>query len=297
MKCRISAASAMLFLMALSVVSCKKDNSAQTPVSDTEAQTISQEDAAAENEYDDITEMGLAAGADMESGAIDNGRIATDGSTARIRIDLFVNLALKLGPCVTITAEPNDTTFPKTVTINYGDGCLCRDGKIRIGSVVLYFSAPPRRSGAVLTITLKDYYVNRAHIEGVKTITNLSANGAVKYGVKIEGGKVTWPNGRGFTYEGTKTVTQIEGASTVACADDVYAIEVRTQIKYANGITVTKNTETPLIKPVACHWIVKGILKITINDRVMKVDFGTGGDCDNKALLIWANGQVEITLP
>jgi len=297
MKCRISHAIAMLFLMTLSIVSCKKDNSAQTPVSDTEAQTISQEDAAAESEYDDITEMGLAAGADMEAGAIDNGRIATDGSTARIRIDLFLNLQLKLGPCVTVTAEPNDTTFPKTVTINYGDGCLCRDGKIRKGTVVLYFSAPLRRSGAVLTITLKDYYVNRAHIEGVKTITNLSANGAVKYSVKIEGGKVAWPNGRGFTYEGTKTVTQIEGASTLTCADDVYSIEVRTQIKYANGITVTKNSETPLIKPVACHWIVKGILKITINDRVMYVDFGTAGDCDNKALLTWANGQIEITLP
>lgn len=296
MKCRISAAIAMLFLMALSVVSCKKDNSTQTPVSDTEAQTISQEDAAAESEYDDITEMGLAAGADMESGAIDNGRIATDGNTARIRIDLFVNLAVKLGPCVTITAEPNDTTFPKTVTINYGDGCICRDGKTRKGKVVLYFSGPPRKSGSVLTITLQDYYVNRAHIEGVKTITNLSADGAVKYSVKIEGGKVSWPNGRGFTYEGTKTVTQIEGASTIACADDVYSIEVRTRIKYANGVTVTKNTESPLIKPVACHWIVKGVLKITINDRVLYLDFGTGGDCDERALLTWANGQVEISL-
>jgi hypothetical protein len=297
MKCRISAAIAMLFLMALSLGSCKKDDSAQTPVSDTEAQTISQEDAAAENEYDDITEMGLAAGADMESGAIDNGRIATDGSTARIRIDLFVNLALKLGPCVTITAEPNDSTFPKKVTVNYGDGCLCRDGKTRKGSVILYFSGPLRKPGSVLTITLKDYYVNRAHIEGVKTITNLSANGAVKYSVKIEGGKVAWPNGRGFTYEGTKIVTQIEGASTISCADDVYSIEVSTKIKYANGVTVTKTSETPLIKPVACHWIAKGILKIIINDRVMRVDFGTTGDCDNKALLIWANGQVEITLP
>ncbi|OQP62688.1 hypothetical protein A3860_27130 [Niastella vici] len=295
MKCRISAAIAMLFLMVLSVVSCKKDNSAQTPVSDSEAQTISQEDAAAENEYDDITEMGLAAGADMESGAIDNGRIATDGNTARIRIDLFVNLALKLGPCVTITAEPNDTTFPKTVTINYGDGCICRDGRFRKGSVVLYFSGPLRKTGSVLTVTLKDFYVNRAHIEGVKTITNLSANGAIKYSVKIEGGKVTWPNGRGFTYVGTKTVTQIEGAATAACADDVYSTEVRTQIKYANGITVTKNSESPLIKPVACHWITKGVLKITINDRVMQVDFGAG-DCDDKALLIWANGQVEISL-
>jgi hypothetical protein len=296
MKCRISAAIAMLFLIALSVVSCKKDNNSQTPVSDAEAQTISQEDAAAENEYDDVTEMGLATGADMESGAIDNGRIATDGSTARIRIDLFVNLALKLGAGVTITAEPNDSTFPKTVTINYGDGILCRDGRTRKGSVVLYFSAPLRRAGAQVKITLKDYYVNRAHIEGVKTITNVSANGAVKYSVKIESGEVTRPNGRGFTYEGTKTVTQIQGASTTTCGDDVYSIEVNTVIKYANGITVTKTSETPLVKAVSCHWIAQGILKININDRVMRVDFGTTGDCDNKALLISAKGQVEITL-
>jgi hypothetical protein len=296
MKSRISAAIAMSFLMALSIVSCKKDNSSQTAVSDSEAQTISQEDAAAETDYDDITEMGLAAGADMESGAIDNGRMETDGSTARIRLDLFVNLALKLGPGVTITAEPNDSTFPKTVTINYGDGSICRDGKTRKGSVVLYFTAPLRRSGSEVKVTLNDYYVNRAHIEGVKTITNLSANGVIKYSVKIENGKVTRPNGRGFTYEGTKTVTQIEGASTLAVSDDVFSIEVRTQIKYANGITVTKNSETPLIKSVTCHWIAQGILKITINDRVMRIDFGTSGDCDNKALLIGANGQIEISL-
>jgi len=296
MKCKISAAIAMLFLMALSVVSCKKNNSSTTPVSDTEAQTISQEDAIAENEYDDVTEMALAAGADMEGGAIDNGRMATDGNTARIRIDLFVNLSLKLGTGVVITAEPNDATFPKTLTINYGDGVLCRDGKIRKGKVVLYFAAPPLKSGAVLTVTLQDFYVNRVHIEGVKTITNLSANGAVKYSVEIKGGKVSLPNGRGFTYEGTKTVTQIEGASTLAIGDDVYSIDVRTQTKYANGITVTKNIESPLIKPVACNYIVKGVLKININDRVLYLDFGTGGSCDNNALLTWAVGQVEVKL-
>ena len=67
MKCRISAAIAMLFLISLSVVSCKKDNnSSQAPVSDSEAQTICQEDAAAESDYDDITEMGLATGADID---------------------------------------------------------------------------------------------------------------------------------------------------------------------------------------------------------------------------------------
>lgn len=289
-------AAALLFIT-VTVVSCKKENSSKVKVSDTEAQTMSQEEAAAEGDYDELTEMGLTAGADMEAGAINNGRIATEGNASRIRIDLFVNLKLRLGSCVNITAEPNDTTFPKTITIDYGNGCLCWDGKLRRGIVKLHFSAPVRTPGAVITITLQDYYINRTHIEGVKTITNLSTSGAISWLVKVEGGKVTRPNGRGFSYEATKTITQIEGMGTVTCLDDVWSIEGRAQIKYTNGVTVTKSTESALVKPVACNWITKGILKITINDRVFYVDFGAGGSCDNKALLTWANGQVEFTLP
>jgi hypothetical protein len=36
-------------------------------------------------------------------------------------------------------------------------------------------------------------------------------------------------------------------------------------------------------------------LKVRINAREFFIDFGTG-ECDNKALLIWANGEVEIRL-
>lgn len=299
MKCKLSSLIAIsLLCFTVSIVSCKKEGSKQVQVSEEESKTISQEEAAAETEYDEITEMGLTAGADLEAGAVANGRASTEGTSAKIKLDLFVNLKLRLGAGVIITAEPNDTTFPKTITIDYGNGILCWDGKLRKGIVKLHFSAPPiRTSGAVITITLQDYYVNRAHIEGVKTITNLSANGAIGYAVTIEGGKVTWPNGRGFTYNGEKTVTQVEGKATATCLDDVYSIEGNTKIAYANGITVTKTVETPLLKPVACNWIAVGKIKITINDRVLYVDFGTSLHCDNKALLIWANGQVEFTLP
>ncbi|MFM9910601.1 MAG: hypothetical protein ACKVOW_14710, partial [Chitinophagaceae bacterium] len=147
-----------------------------------------------------------------------------------------------------------------------------------------------------LTIKLHDYFVNRVHIEGIKTIKNLSEEGVRKYATHVENGKVSWPNGRGFTYEGAKIVTQVRGMETRTIRDDVYSIEGRNKTVYANGTTVNKNTETPLIKPVACAWIVKGLLKIKINDRVLFIDFGNG-DCDNKATLKWANGEKEITLP
>jgi hypothetical protein len=292
---------AALFFAVVMMASCKKEGSTQAPeVSDQEAQTISTENEAAEAEYDDVTEIGLSTGADLESAAENNnGEVPSTmaGSTTvvQVKLDFFVNLYYKVGPCTKITVDPNDGSFPKTVTIDYGDGCLCRDGKFRKGAIVLYFTAPIRRPGAELKITLRDFYVNRVHFEGVKTITNLSANGALKYSVQVEGGKVTWPSGRGFKYAGLKVVTQIEGMDTRIIRDDVFSIEGRSKTEYANGTVVTKNTETALIKPVACPFIVEGKLKVKINAREFVIDFGAG-ECDNKALLIWANGQIEIRL-
>ena len=287
---------AMVLVAAITIAGCKKEGSTQsTAVSDEEAQTVSQENAAADAEYDDITEIGLSAGADLEAVAEANNGSIPDGRIG-INIDLFVDLRFKLGPCTTITVEPKDSSFPKTVTIGFGDGCVCRDGKFRKGVVVLTFSAPVRKPGSVITISLNDYYVNRAHIEGTKTITNLSANGVFKYSVQVQGGKVTWPNGRGFSYESAKTVTRISGGDTRTVRDDVYSFEGRAQTSYNNGVTVTWNTESPLIKAVACNWVAQGVLKIQINNRVVYIDFGNG-DCDNKATLKWNNRTVEITLP
>jgi hypothetical protein len=52
---------------------------------------------------------------------------------------------------------------------------------------------------------------------------------------------------------------------------------------------------------VVLHCISYVTLKIKINDRELKIDFGfpSNGDCDNKALLSWNNGndQRVILLP
>jgi hypothetical protein len=114
-------------------------------------------------------------------------------------------------------------------------------------------------------------------------------------------GKVTFPNGRGYRYESIKTVTQIAGMLTNMVRDDVYKITGRSKTTFNNGTTVNMNTEDPLIKKVACPWISEGTLKIKINDRVFFLDFGfpNNGNCDNKALLTWNNGNSQrvIILP
>ena len=285
-----------LFFATLIFSSCKKENSHQsTVVTEAESQTISEETAAADAEYDEVSEIGITAAADLEaSTSVQNEEPGTTAGTGvRIRTEIFTELAAKLGPCTEVTVSGE--SFPKTVTINYGDGCWCHDGKFRKGAVILHFTGPLRTAGSVLTITLRNYYVNRAHIEGIKTMTNLSAAGVHKFSVNIENGKITWPNGRGFTYDGNRVITQIGGMDTRIIRDDVYEIEGRSKTVYANGVTVVKNTETPLVKKISCKWIVQGIIKIKINERTFYINFGAG-DCDNKASISWPGGEKEITL-
>jgi hypothetical protein len=292
------AAFAVLFSAIL--FSCQKENSinttSATAVSEEEATVYSDESTQTEASFDDVEDVSMTA-ADEEGVASTYGRSNDAGSF----LPTFEELRLRIGSCATITVTPNDSTYPKTVTIDFGDGCLCADGKFRKGAIILHFTGPIRRSGSVLTITLRDFYLNRAHVEGTKTISNLSENDNIKFTVQVTGGKITFPNGRGYKYEGLKYVHQVEGGHTRIVRDDVYNIEGRSKTEFNNGVTINLNTESPLVKKVACPWISDGLLKIKINDRVLFLNYGapSNGDCDNKALLTWNNGNNQrlITLP
>ncbi len=280
-------------LFATLLYSCQKESNlsnSSTSVTEEEAAVYSDESAQAEASFDDVEDISMTAAEEEAAVSAPNGRIFP-----------FDELRLRLGPCATITVTPNDSTYPKTITIDFGAGCWCADGKFRKGAIVLHLTGPIRRSGSVLTITFVDFYLNRAHIEGTKVISNLSENGNIKFTVQVVGGKVTFPSGRGYKYEGLKYVKQIEGGATRIVRDDVYSIEGRSKTEFNNGVTVTLNTETALIKKVVCPWISNGTLKIKINDRVLFLDYGApnNGDCDNKALLTWNNGNNHrlITLP
>ena len=298
----IIAAVAVLFSTFI-FTSCQKENSLTTSsaVTEEEAANLSDESTQAEASFDDADDIGFTA-AEEEGNA---GGFGVEGKSAgaqgRVFLPNFFELRERVGDCATITVTPNDSTYPKTVTIDFGDSCRGRDGKVRRGKIVLHFTGPVRRPGSVVTLTFVRYYVNRAHIEGTKIFTNLSEPPMHKWNITVVDGKVTFPNGRGYTYEGTKTVKQIAGMLTAIVRDDVYQIVGRSKTTFSNGTTININTEDALIKKVACPWISEGTLKIKINDRVLKLDFGfpNNGDCDNKALLTWNNGNSQrvIILP
>ena len=300
---RITIAAVAVLFSTFIFTSCQKENSLTTTstVTEEEAANLSDESTQAEASFDDADDIGLTA-AEEEGNA---GGFGVEGKSAgtqgRVFLPNFFELRERIGDCATITVTPNDSTYPKTVTIDFGDSCRGRDGKVRRGKLVLHFTGPVRRPGSVVTLTFVNYYVNRAHIEGVKVFTNLSEPPVHKWNITVVDGKVTFPGGRGFTYEGTKTVKQIAGMLTGIVRDDIYQIVGRSKTTFNNGTTININTEDALIKKVACPWISEGTLKIKINDRVLKLDFGfpSNGDCDNKALLTWNNGnnQRVVLLP
>lgn len=286
---------AMLFLSA-AFFSCQKETSLNNPtneVTEEQAATYSDESAQADASFDDVADLSMTAADADNSAAI--------GRTTRLYVPDFAELRLVIGTCPTITVSPNDSTYPKTITIDFGDSCVGIDGKLRSGKIVLHLTGPIRRSGSVLTITFVNFYLNHVHLEGTKIISNLSENNTVKFTVQVVGGKVTFRSGRGYSYESFKYKKQIAGMDTRIVRDDVFEITGWAKIKYNNGLLVKFETVDPLIKKVNCPWISDGTLKIQINDRVLKLDYGFphNGDCDNKALLTWNNGNSQrvILLP
>ena len=283
---RISIA-AIAFIFATMLFSCQKD------LSSTNDQTVTEEQAASYSEESSMAEASFDDAEDIATMAADEeGNASEYGINGRGFNPSFIELRVAIGNCATVTVTPNDSTYPKTITIDFGNGCLGLDGKFRSGAIVIHLTAPLRRPGSVVTITFRNYFVNRVHLEGTKIISNLSDPPAHKWSVQVVGGKVTFPSGRGWSYQSLKIKTQVAGMDTRIVRDDVYEITGRSQTEFNGGLTITLNTETALVKKVACPWISDGKLKIKINDRVLYLDYGfpNNGQCDNKALLTWNNG-------
>jgi hypothetical protein len=250
-------------LSTLIFISCQKENSipANTAdgLTDEQAATYSDESARAEASFDDADNVAFIA-ADEEGNAGGfgfEGRSAS-GVAGRPYLPRFFELRQRIGDCATITVTPNDSTYPKTVTIDFGDSCVGNDGKVRKGKMVLHFTAPVRHPGSVVTLTFVNYYVNNIHIEGTKIFRNLSEPPAlIKWSIETLNGKVTFPNGRGYMYDGIKTVKQIAGMNTNTVLDDVFQITGNSKTVFNNGLTIKLRVLDPIIK----KWFVPGEAK------------------------------------
>jgi hypothetical protein len=291
---------ASLFLITglVTFPSCKKDNSVpQTPDTPAIAATmdVTQSNAIAEEQYDDVFNitMGVQSsdvGEDIGIGAGINviytntptagGTSTPDSASSR---------------CFIVTVSPRGLhVFPKTVTVDFGNGCLGRDGRLRSGKIVTVYTGPMFIPGNSATTTFVDYSVDSFKIEGTHIVANTGSAGKVQWAVKVADGKITNTNsGNWRTWNSTRTYTLVEGSATA-----VNPLNVMLQItgsasgSNSNGNGWTAEIVSPLIKKFTCPWKVKGTVNITRNSVMAILDYGDG-TCDNKAT-VSINGVTHI---
>ncbi|MCB9274706.1 MAG: hypothetical protein H6564_11750 [Lewinellaceae bacterium] len=194
--------------------------------------------------------------------------------------------------CPTITVTPDDGSFPRTITIDYGtDGCLGLHGRVRKGVVIVTLTDSLNNPGAVRTVTFDNFFVDDAQIQGVKALTNEGYNsaGLPTFSRSVEGASITFPNGDVTSWQASHTVVVIGGSDTPQITDNVIEVSGGSSGVNRHGVAFTVEITTPLVKSKNCPWVESGVKAITTNSRTRMLDYGDG-ECDRVATLTFANG-------
>lgn len=283
---------------AITFSSCKKDNQSNEPQQDDDL-TISidaaQNNAIASGEFDDVLLITQSA---TSEDAGEDISLGTEG--AFMRGAESGGIFSRDRKCFTVNVIPKIRgEWPKTVTINFGDGCTGKDGKVRKGRIVSIYTKPAFMPGAVVSTTFIGYQVDSFEISGTHKVTNTSTLSKGSFRVEVIQGKITNTNtGSWRKHESDHEITQLEGwNSDINPLKNGYRITGSTQGANSRGLKWKTQTETSLIRKFDCQWISKGILKIWRNDlaAAATLDFGNG-TCDDQAMITYKNRTKTITL-
>jgi hypothetical protein len=259
----------MLVCLALfTISSCKKDAVA-TDETDTDI-AAAEDNAVAEDIFNDVFNS-MDEAAREQAGFYKNGQEET----------------ATLG-CATITADT--TVSPRKLTIDFGTGCVGKDGRTRAGKIIITFTGRYRTAGTVITHTFDNYYVNGNKVEGEKIVTNMGKNAAGNQVFKIEvkGAKITTANGT-ISWKSTREREWTAGQNTATITDDEYNITGSSSGTNRNGKTFDVTITNALRIKIGCKYITQGTLEIKPENKLKRtVDYGNG-TCDDTATVTIAS--------
>lgn len=209
--------------------------------------------------------------------------------------------------CFTVTVTPQPTGFPKTVVIDFGNGCNSQ-GVNRSGKIITVYTGRLIHPGSSATTTFENYKINGLSITGTHVITNttatVSGSNLRQFTVEVTNAKIIRPNGTYIQWDSKRVSTQVEGNGTLLPADDIFSIRgsAKGKVKTLDHLFQWNSEITePLVKKFICHWISKGIIKVTRETLsanspwVSVLNYGNG-DCDNKATITINGNTRQISL-
>ena len=267
------------FALALTILSCsKEENSNGNAISTEDAQVSSKIDAM----NDDVSAIVEEEEANTYSNAI-------NGKTSEL-------IESELTSCATITRVPAFGTVPTvgdtvTKTIDFGAGCTLNSGNVVSGRIVISFVFQPGATSHTINYSFDNFFHNGIEFNGDKTFTRTmttapNAHPIVTMTMDLT---ATLPNGAVYRRVGNRVREIIEGFGDAVLANNVYQITGSWVTTGPNGGTQTSTITTPLNVKMSCMAVnkpllVSGIITIVRNTNSATLDFGDG-TCDNLAVL------------
>jgi len=280
----------LIITLLLLMVSCQKDKSTNNVETDIQSLVTASSDELTQestfNEvFDDVTGIDDAtAGEDLGIYGTNGDGIFT-GQASGGGIDLVNEPSTR---CFTVTVTPRERgVFPKTVTIDFGSGCEVK-GHLRKGKIITVYTGRLHVPGSKAVTSFDNFSIDSFKIEGKHIVQNTTSPGSNQrsFTTTVENARITnINNGNWCAWNGSRTFKQVEGNGTPFFPkDDIFSITGNRSGQCSNGKSKTSEIIEPLVKKFTCKWIVKGVVKISLNNTVGLLDFGDG-TCDNKATI------------
>ena len=193
--------------------------------------------------------------------------------------------------CMNISIKPLVGGFPKTITIDFGDGCTGENGFSRSGAIAVTITDTLRAPGVSYSVAFENFAVEDYTITGSLNVTNTGTEAVPSFAEDMNL-SITGPDG--LIISKSKVVDRVwaEGALTDELTDDVYLISGSANVESSTGNFYSYDITTPLKISYSCDPIQEGVLVLTLTGQSnpVTIDFGNG-DCDWKARLSQLNKQ------
>jgi hypothetical protein len=192
--------------------------------------------------------------------------------------------------CATVTVS--SSTYPKTITLDYGTGCTNSRGQFKQGKIVIEMSDSLVVAGAVKTITYVDFYVDSVKIDLTAVIKNLGTNSDGNWVLTSSYSQTTTTlDSDVITEANADTIVWTSGYETTDKSDDIYYRSGYGSTVVNDTLSYSRNITTPLLIDKSCDYIKSGVVVLTVDSDTIIIDYGDG-TCDDTAT-VTTNGTTE----
>jgi hypothetical protein len=207
------------------------------------------------------------------------------------------------GECAVVTNDEES----KTITIDFGTGCIGGFGVERSGKIFVNYSGSSIGDNlAKRVITFENYVVNNKGVSGTIELGNRNFDGDTLVSVhKLINLTVTFPNEKSVVYNGERTRKWYAGVQDGDPSNNEFIITGSVQGVWSDGGEFTHEIVTPIISKWSCRLNdgyfarVAGVVEVKklrrFVERTRRVDYGNG-ECDSFITVTVGNRTYTISI-